>query len=100
MAAKIAPTVTFEFEFVNVDGEEDIRELTMRSARLIPNEVFRQSRGNSTEATWLLLEWGMDADTLAWWDSIPNSVNMDPLMAAWQKASEVDIPKSEVSSEQ
>lgn len=96
--AKISKTVTFDFEFINADGEEDIRELTMKSAQLAPGEVVEQFLLGELAGTVAMLKWALSVEDHGWFQMIPYKINLNPLYDQWQKVSQVDVGKSEASS--
>lgn len=99
---KLAATVTFDFEFTNADGEEDIRELTMKSARLAPGSVLEKFiEFGEAVALVDMFRWAMSPeDYNDWLMKIPYDMDLNwkPLYDAWQQASRVDVGKSEASS--
>lgn len=94
----MAKMVTFDFEFLDEDEKKHTRKLTVKSARVLPNNIVRKLSLDDPHGVWEAFDWAMNDKDQAWWAGVPSNLNGQPLMEAWQKASGADVGESEASS--
>lgn len=80
----------FVYKFTVDDKEHTI---ALKPFDQIPSGVLRRNRGNPEAGMWAMFEWALTDKDLEKFDLLP-AKQVEEVLEAWQKNSEVDAPKS------
>lgn len=92
----MAKMVTFTVELLDEDDNTVTREITAKSLAKIPYEVSEVATEDKGRGVVMSLKWGLKDEDLQWFRKLPGD-ELEKLMEAWEKASQVKLGESPAS---
>lgn len=92
----MAKMVTFTVELLDEDDNTVTREITAKSLAKAPYEIAEVATEDYSKGVVASLRWGLSDEDLQWFRKLPGE-ELEKLMQAWEKASEVKLGESPAS---